>query len=151
MHGKVAQFQSFRTKRALMCKIHDKYKVLVLKHVLCSFTNVSYFFHIKMFNIVVTKKFIKLLTIDLKYTYVQFLSLGGTVTSTTNELPFALRNKAYFVVPIITFLTMNPVMFFHTNDSVIIDINKETHSSTFAGNFLVTISLYSVLASARLI
>ena len=109
------------------------------------------FFHIKMFNIVVTKKFIKLLTIDLKYTYVQFLSLGGTVTSTTNELPFALRNKAHFVVPIITFLTMNPVMFFHTNDSVIIDINKETHSSTFAGNFLLTISLYSVLVPARLI
>lgn len=112
MHGKVAQFQLFRTKRVLMCKIHDKYKVLVLKHVLCSFTNVSYVFHIKMFNIVVIKKFIKLLTIYLKYTYVQFRSLGGSVASTTNELPFAFRHKAYFVVRIITFLTMNPVMFF---------------------------------------
>jgi len=36
MYGKVAQFQSFQTKPALMCEIQEQDKVSVLKHVLGS-------------------------------------------------------------------------------------------------------------------
>ena len=44
MYGQVLQFRSFKTSRALMCKIHEQNKVSMLKPVLCSLMNVSAFF-----------------------------------------------------------------------------------------------------------
>jgi len=55
-YGKVVQFRSFQTKHALMCEIHEHDKITMLKHVLCSLMNMSDFFHMKVFNIVIIKK-----------------------------------------------------------------------------------------------
>ena len=44
LYGKVVQFRSFRTKHALMCKIHEQDKVSALQYVLCSLVNMSDFF-----------------------------------------------------------------------------------------------------------
>jgi len=59
------QYRSFHTKHALMCKIREPDRVSLLKHVLCTLMNMPiFFFHMKMFNVVIIKKTIKLLTID---------------------------------------------------------------------------------------
>jgi hypothetical protein len=66
-YGRVVKFRPSRKKHALMCTIHEQDKVSVLYHVLCTLSNVR-FFYMTMFNIVIILKIINLLTIYRKCT-----------------------------------------------------------------------------------
>jgi hypothetical protein len=115
-----------------MCKISEKDKMAVLKHVLCSLMNMSDFFRMKMFNTEIIKKNRIFLTIDRKCTSVFIVPITWSYNS--DQWPLAFCTNAHFVVTDILLAT-HPVTFF-------VDLamkylkNQQSHLLSFAGDFV---------------